>query len=430
MQNDPDDNDDDGSGRPFTATVVAGPAVTAGVDLGVGRSVIGRAVTCAVVVPDAAVEAHHVALDLTADGSASIRQLTGRRPVLVDGDPVDGTTIAHAGVLLTMGNSLVRLDRRPPARAAMAVGVVPDDSGRRLVLRPPRAPRIAPDATVSVPAPAASPPTPPGATAIVGGLVAAVAALGLAAVVGQPMFAVFGAMGAVVSIATWGVQRVGWARTAKRARAATVASERELESAIEAAGRRLRTHHVESVMTAADALGLVGTDAQWMRRTEHGDAFEVSLGIGEVERSIDIVAAGSSSLADTNHAAARELARRYGRLNAVAYDVRLDAHDPEVVAITGEHAMALANALVAQLAVHTGPADWCLVAAVDHPEAHGWVHRLPHAGIAGLPGLVGSDDRAALVDLLDQAALTDRRLVLLTDRPDLLAERSSVLRTF
>jgi hypothetical protein len=93
-----------------------------------------------VVVDDPAVEAHHLVLDTAADGRLAVMQLTGRLPVIVDGDPA-GPGSAVVTRSIEIGDS--RLDVVPPsgspdpALAWVSLGVtVADGPARHVGLAP------------------------------------------------------------------------------------------------------------------------------------------------------------------------------------------------------------------------------------------------------------------------------------------------------
>lgn len=81
----------------MTFEVVAGPDAGRRCVFAAGRHLVGRARHCSLVLDDPAVEAHHLLLDVSGDGSVGVTQLTGRVPVRCD-----------AG--LEVGDSLIQWD--------------------------------------------------------------------------------------------------------------------------------------------------------------------------------------------------------------------------------------------------------------------------------------------------------------------------------
>ena len=87
------------------------------------------------------------------------------------------------------------------------------------------------------------------------------------------------------------------------------------------------------------------------------------------------------------------------------------------------------RALIVQLATWAGPADWCLVVVAADPPRWEWCRWLPHAASGDDAGVVAADDadgsppRWAGCD-------EDRHVVVVTDRPDLLVQRTGTLRRF
>ena len=100
--------------------------------------------------------------------------------------------------------------------------------------------------------------------------------------------------------------------------------------------------------------------------------------------------------------------------------------------VAGPARRAVARSLVVQLATWTGPADWRLVVVADDPAAWDWCRWLPHASTGDAASVGGRPTtptpvarRARRLDDGDR-----RHVVVVTDRPDLLAQRTGPLRRF
>ena len=107
----------------------------------------------------------------------------------------------------------------------------------------------------------------------------------------------------------------------------------------------------------------------------------------------------------------------------------------QALAIVGDNGVAVALALLLQLAVLTGPADWRLVVIADDPDEWEWVTWLPHvesvATSDGGPLIAAADDGTRLTAILARLESTDdRHVVVLTDRPDTLSARTGALRRY
>ena len=105
------------------------------------------------------------------------------------------------------------------------------------------------------------------------------------------------------------------------------------------------------------------------------------------------------------------------------------------VALVGQHSLSVARSLLVQLAALTGPADWRLVVVADDPAQWDWAAWLPHAssghGSDVGPLIAAVEDGGRLADVL--AGLDDsdgRHVVVVTDRPELLSNRTGALRRY
>ena len=96
--------------------LVAGPDSGWGVELSPGRHLVGRSSHCSVVVADAAIEAHHVVLDVADDGTFDVVQLAGR------------VSITVASNYFEVGNSRIAMGARPAA-SDLVLGVTVESLG-------------------------------------------------------------------------------------------------------------------------------------------------------------------------------------------------------------------------------------------------------------------------------------------------------------
>ncbi|MCU1389961.1 MAG: putative FtsK/SpoIIIE family protein, partial [Ilumatobacteraceae bacterium] len=83
---------DDTAGRALEAVWITGPDAGGATRLSVGSHVIGRSSTAPIRCADPDLELHHAVLTV-GHGAVRLDQLTGARPLLLDGAPVDGTTV-------------------------------------------------------------------------------------------------------------------------------------------------------------------------------------------------------------------------------------------------------------------------------------------------------------------------------------------------
>ena len=407
--------------------IESGPAVDGACSLAAGRHVVGRARGVAIHVADPLVEPHHLLLDVALDGTCTVLHLAGRLPVVVDGQPASGWVRVVAGATIDLGATRLRL--RPAGRPPVPphTGEVPGDPWRRMLVRSPRAVPFLALAAVEPPvSPSNHPVPPPRAGMLVGGMAGLLAGLVMAVVTGSPLAALFGVMAAVVSTTTWTVGRIRSFREERRRRRT---AENDLETFTEAvvsAAERIRRHHTVTTVSVARRLTDVDDHELWSRREDHGDAFVVSIGRGDLERPVPVAGGGDAVVTD-HHLAVVD---RHRVLHDVQVPVDLAAHDQHVVAIEGEGADAVARGVLAQLAISAGPADWCLRVVARDIDHYGWTARLPHAAAHdGRPVIVdaaGAEGLAALALGLDDA--DTRRVVLVCDAPGLLATRTGPIR--
>ncbi|MEX2626618.1 MAG: FtsK/SpoIIIE domain-containing protein, partial [Ilumatobacteraceae bacterium] len=406
--------------------VECGPAVGPAVPLAPGRHVIGRARGAAIRIADRSVEPHHALLDVSADGVIAVVPLTGRTPLL-DGDrPRGGSTRLVAGSTIAIGATRLRIGPPSPAPPPVRTGVVPGDGAvGRMVLREPRAVPFLAIGAIEPPADdhrVGTHGSHPGM--LVGALAGVTGGLVMALVTGSSTVLLLGIVASVASFATWFVSRVRHIREVRRRRRRRRDDVDAFRAAVTLAAERIRTHHEDTLPGVGRRLVEVDGRHLWGRRAGHGDAFTVSLGRGDIDRPVPI---GGDTLVDHELLAIVEPLRT---LTDVEVPVRLDATPRSVVAVEGPGADAIIRSLVVQLAIATGPADWCGRAIVRDPDRCAWITGLPHAAVGDAnSSVVGADDAAAVAELvqrLDDG--DDRRVVVVCDAPALLATRTSPLR--
>ena len=372
-----------------------------------GRHLVGRAHTADVRCDDPSLQPHHAVIEVGPSG-VTLTQLADRVPVRVAGRPVDATVELHAGDRVELGASMLVLEPYEPPALAAAVhhgGVV-------------RGPRPIPRwtaAELAAPAPASRAPD------AVGGLVPALIGLAgaaaIALVLRQPMFLLFGALGALAAIASWGAQRLAARRRRRRARDEAQAEQAAFDAALDADRDSFLRWHRMSVPTVVTAhRALTGSSARlWTRRGEHPDAHVVSIGIGDLTWR-------TMPTADP-HTHPEPL-----HLTELAVPVSLGPGAR--VALQGAQASAVARAAIAQLAAECGPADARLVIVTRRPDRWRCVRDLPHLRSPdGTPAIV---DGGALADLLEQLTVDSQHpsglLLIVTDDADAIGTRTSPLR--
>ncbi|MEQ1702860.1 MAG: FHA domain-containing protein, partial [Ilumatobacteraceae bacterium] len=200
------------SAHSWACTWQTGPDAGGTTRLGVGRHLVGRARTAALRCDDPGLEPHHALLEVAADGSLELTQLTGRVPLLValDDGPacaIEGPTPLTAdghGRTITIeigGSTLVlrRLEATDPPHVA------PAHLRQGALVRAPRAIPEWQPAALTPPEPA--PRSPDRSGGLLPALLGLAGAGAIALVLRQPMFLLFGALGGLVAVGSWAAQR-------------------------------------------------------------------------------------------------------------------------------------------------------------------------------------------------------------------------------
>lgn len=410
-----------------TVVCEGGPGAGVAVPLPAGRHVVGRSPSAAVTIGDASLEPHHALLEVTTDGHAAVFQLTGRVPCRLDGEPISGRCVLADGVSVTLGASRLRVgsigdELVGPATLAMTAG----DAWRRTLRRTPRVvPRWEPD---PIPVPdALEASSRPGVAGLVMALCTTIGAVVMAVVMGSPMFLLFGAIGLLASGGMWAVGRVGAAREGRRHRAGRDRAVATFTTAVDAQRDARWRHHVATlpgIAEAVDASTSVRADV-WSRRPAHEDVHRVAVGWGPVEWDVVLDH-------DARQELAPELAAVVGAAGRFAdAAVPVDLGSGAALAVIGTSAAAIARSIIVQLVTWVGPADLRVIAIVDQPDDWDWCRWLPHAVLSDGAGVVDADDAehvtAALAAADDD---TGRHVVVVTDRADILTQRTGAVRRF
>jgi DNA segregation ATPase FtsK/SpoIIIE, S-DNA-T family len=432
----PGERDDPAASVPNGVIAVVGeggPAAGTTVLLGPGRHVVGRAASAAVPIADPALEPHHGLLEVAADGTVRFVQLTGRVPTRIAGEPVTRGCVVAPNAPLVVGAS--RLHVGPVLEATVAAPAAltptPGDPWRRTLRRSPRAlPRWAPEPIV-VPAPATAPPG-PAATGLAAAAFTLAGSVVVALVMGSTMFLVLGAVGGIASFGLWLAARVRAGRDGRRAGRMRERDQITFATAVELQREERWRHHLTVTPTVAAAV----TEARsiggrvWARRAGHPDTFNVTLGWGPLSWDLAVDLGGRGIGLPLEVAAVVEAAERFGDA-----PVPTELGPGTALAITGPAARAVAWSLIVQLATWTGPADWRLVVIAGEPGDWDWCRWLPHATAPdGAATVLGADDAERAGAVLGRLDVDDgpqrRHVVLVTDRPEILALRTGAVRRF
>ena len=405
----------------WTLTWEAGPDAGGTAVVGCGTYVVGRAAGAAVQCDDAALEPHHLLIEASDDG-VLLRQLTGRVPVRVDGEalPPSGRIVTTAR--LEIGNSVLsvaRGDLTAPGSGVDPAHIRVSPAGS-VVVRCPRA------TALWAPEPVHPPQELTDRGNSSGGVLPALLALagaGLVAVLlHQPMFLIFGALGAVVAFGTWGGHRFTMLRRRRRERRSRVEAVARYELAVAAQRAGYVAHHVANDSTVVSARRSIErrTVEMWARRGTHDDGFAVAVGLGSVPWApvVDEATDRRRSAGDLGGVA---LLADLALVAAIGPTCRL------AVRGASERARATVRSLLVQLAANCGPADVRIVVVTPEPARWRWLEQLPHATTAsGSLAVVGESE---LLEVLAEYDLAPHpHLVVVTDSAELLSTRTSPLR--
>lgn len=385
------------------ATIVAPP----------GRVVIGRSHAADVRCDDHTIERYHLLIELSLNGHRVV-PLTPNPSVDVDGTPVRLAADTGLRTVIDLGTSRLRItptelaaDRTETAGAHLL--------GTTLVRTPRQIPALNEIAVEQ--------PRPPeritlGAATLVPTVLSVAAAGVLAAVTGQIMFVLFGALGAAVALASWAGQTVAAWRRYRRERHRYHTDVGHYEDAVARRRHEFVVHHLLITPTIGAARRTIGELAAplWMRRRADPDVARVSLGVGDVAWHDP---AGVTPVGDLRQATIGDL--------PVAADLGVGQR----LAIRGPlpSGRAVARSLVLQLAAHTGPADLRMVVVTDDTNRWACLGALPHlADSAGAAMVIRESQVADVLSGLESA--TDAHIVVVTDITGALASRTSPLRRF
>lgn len=382
----------------WSATWVAGPDSGRTVTLTPGRQFVGRAAAASVRADDPALEPHHVQLVVGPDG-LQITQLAGATRVTVDGVVLHGTALVDRGAWLEIGGGLLRVG--PPMHPEEPATLHGHDLVRQpRVLPVPAA--VAADASASSDTTGPVMPEPPDLTALVPTVFAAVGAGALALLMHQPLFLVFGLLGASVAVASWVAQRIAANTRRRRAQAEHTRALADVAAARRDRQQAARLAHEAAAVTIEQAMRAITdrTRRLWSRRAGEPDAFVVTVGLGEV-RTPD----GET-------------------MDGVAVPVALGPGAR--LAVNGPMAPAVARSMIVQLAAHWGPADLRVVVVSDDQPSWSWLHGLPQCTLPdGTPAVV---PEAALALTMSDLAAHLGHIVFVTDSPAAITTRTSPLR--
>ena len=403
-------------------------AIVGGVRAGVacpfplsGTVLVGRDPQAGVRLDDPTVSARHCSISITeivdhgsrngtsVDGHAVV---SGIRAVL----PVGG--IVRIGATRLMMRTIS--DDRPVA-VTSALGA----SGGTIPFN--RPPRRLPDVDLpELDAPSEAPELAKSEALSVAGIVLPIIAGLVIALLLSPLFAVFAALGPVITIGTWWERRRRNRRDHRRALAdldeklAGLVATLPVRRVAEMTRRRGLHPDLAEVVRRAEGPSV----HCWERRPEHPDAFRIAIGVADQAFLPTLVTPEGEPPAERAVTFVTDLPL----MSDVPVEVDLSAG--QILGLVGDRdvTVAVARALVLQAAVHHGPADLAVAVGADDTEVWDWCRWLPHTAdhiTAQRGATVVSTVEVGTADAL-LAVAAERMILAVIDGADPFQGRSTV----
>lgn len=433
--------------------VTGGPCSGRRIELGPGRSTIGRGAECEVQLADPSLSRTHLLVEVT---GATVR--------VADVDSSNGTAVDGVGLAkghwrllraedhVEIGRTLLRFEPKPKAESSTAV----QRAGRLGFNRPPRVARPLAPLRIELKAP----PGKPGKVRLPMAmcLVPAVAGVVMFIVLNSAVMLIFCAMSPMMAIGTYVSDRRGGRRKyrdgAEEFRRRVARAELDIAAAAEGERRNRLIAAPDAAALAARATHL-RTDL-WERTPADADFMALRVGIADLSSTAEVKMQQTGDEALLAEAAEKLSANRI----LPAVPLVLDGKGGGAIGLCGSRPRveAMARWLAIQAATLHSPADVVLCAAVAHDAAPDWewLKWLPHAhgshlvrteaGLlvhgdidthallsavrelqsrrhdaqAARMGRRGRDNHPHVLMLLDEDVGIDRSLIgeLLTDAPD------------
>nr|WP_237686739.1 FtsK/SpoIIIE domain-containing protein [Arthrobacter jiangjiafuii] len=369
--------------RGWSVTLAGGERAGSVIEVPQGREMlIGRSPHADLTLPAESASWDHCRLRREEDG---LRVLDGGS---TNGTLVNGEKVGEEGVLIsdtatiTAGGTvlLVRpsLDEIPAPAPGTLHNLTP--AATAPFNRPPRPGTAPPGDSLIPPSPKDVPPASKFSYITV--LAPLVMAGAMVAVLGDMRFAMFALLSPVMAVGMWFEQKRRYTRGLKdeEARFSAAIEEFEQQIRVAAEAETARRHRmIPDPATVVRRPALPATSL-WQRRADADDFLALHAGTGDVPWKPEVDRAGSTRLDE-------KVKESLASARLLAAPVLVDLTDAGVVGMVGprEGALALARSLLAQAAVHVGPADLTIGVFCDagRAEEWEWASWLPHTRQAG-----------------------------------------------
>ncbi|MHA7219107.1 FtsK/SpoIIIE domain-containing protein [Arthrobacter sp. MDT1-48-3] len=369
--------------RDWSVTLAGGQHTGAVTDVPRGREMlIGRSPHADLTLPAESASWEHCRLRREDDG-VRVLDSGSTNGTLVDGERVgdDGVLVREIATITAGGTVLLlrrSLDETPAPAPGSLHNLTP--AATAPFNRPPR-PGKAPAADALIP-PSPKDVPPAGKFSYISVLAPLVMAVAMVIILRDLRFAMFAMLSPVMAVGMWFEQKRRHARGLKDEDARFTAAIEDFEQQIRAAAETetaLRHRLIPDPATVVRRAALPATSL-WQRRADADDFLALHAGTGDVPWKPPVDRSAGPRMQEKvrdSLAAARLLAA----------PVLVDLTDAGVVGIVGprDGTLALARSLLAQAAVHVGPADltvgvFCDAGRADEWE---WASWLPHTRQAG-----------------------------------------------
>ncbi|CAI3793537.1 FtsK/SpoIIIE domain-containing protein [Pseudarthrobacter sp. MM222] len=369
--------------RGWSVTLAGGQRTGGVTDVPQGREMlIGRSPHADLSLPTGSASWDHCRLRREEDG---LRVLDGgsTNGTLVNGEPVgeDGVLVTETATITAGGTVLLlrrSLDETPAPAPGSLNNLTP--AATAPFNRPPRPGQARPGDTLVPPSRKEVPPASKFSYITV--LAPLVMAGAMVLLLGDMRFAMFAMLSPVMAVGMWFEQKRRHARGLKEEDARFAGAIQEFEQQVRAAAavETARRHRmIPDPATVVRRPALPATSL-WQRRADADDFLALHAGTGDVPWKPEVDRATGGRLDE-------KVKESLAAARLQAAPVLVDLTDAGVVGIVGlrEGALALARSLLAQAAVHVGPADltvgvFCDAGRADEWE---WASWLPHTRQAG-----------------------------------------------
>jgi DNA segregation ATPase FtsK/SpoIIIE, S-DNA-T family len=357
-------------------------AVVGGIDAGrrielrPGRLLIGRSDTCDVILPSSAVSAQHCVVEVDPYGEVAVADLESKNGTWVGGERVQDRRRVSPGEIMMVGAVHLMLleperDDRPVLRAAQRSA-----GGNIAFNRPPRTVPAAESSAVKLPKPPREAPSKQPLSWISMLVPFALAAV-MVKIFGSITYALFALMSPVMLLGNYVESRRRGKQTSRQETARFSDDLKAFRSELEQARARATARARQELPDPSEVLRRASRPSVrlWERRPADSDFLRLSAGLGTIS--------WEPQLDNTYGERPAEVTQTLADASWLEFAPALvDLSEGGVVGIAGPRcsALALARALICQVAVHHGPAD-LRIAVLTEPEevaAWEWTKWLPH----------------------------------------------------